>query len=163
MVGVKSVKIDGENIHVFNSLIYIFEAGSGFTLELDLIVSEVVVNKYKQEDTCIVEIELEDERILSSIMNVKILPGKLPQMNIYTEIDDPGEYSGIQRITENDASFPSLEEGITIEEIRKVEMPNKKIHLKLDLPIDQVEWLGKKQPHELNDIFQTLIYHYWNK
>ena len=41
MVAVKSVKVDGESIHVFNSAIYIFEASSRLTLELDMIVSEV--------------------------------------------------------------------------------------------------------------------------
>lgn len=163
MIGVKSVKIDGESIHIFNSMIYIFEAGSGFTLEADLIVSEVVVKKYKHEDTLIVEIELEDGRIISSIMNVKILPGRLPQLNVYMELEDAGEYPDIQRINENDALFPSLEDSITIEEIRKVEMPNEKINLKLNLPIDQVEWLKTQPSHTLNDLFTKLIYDYWKK
>lgn len=163
MIGVKSVKIDGESIHIFNSMIYIFEAGSGFTLEADLIVSEVVVKKYKHEDTLIVEIELGDGRIISSIMNVKILSGRLPQLNVYMELEDAGEYPDIQRINENDALFPSLEDSITIEEIRKVEMPNDKINLKLNLPIDQVEWLKTQPSHTLNDLFTKLIYDYWKK
>lgn len=163
MIGVKSVKIDGESIHIFNSMIYIFEAGSGFTLEADLIVSEVVVKKYKHEDTLIVEIELGDGRIISSIMNVKILSGRLPQLNVYMELEDAGEYPDIQRINENDALFPSLEDSITIEEIRKVEMPNDKINLKLNLPIDQVEWLKTQPSHTLNDLFTKLIYDYWEK
>ena len=73
MVTVHSVKIDGESIHVFNSAIYIFESGSRLTLELDMIVSEVTLNKYRNEDNLITEIELDDGRIFSSIMNLKSL------------------------------------------------------------------------------------------
>lgn len=163
MVRVKSVKIDGEMIHVFRSMIYIFESHSRFTLELDLIVSEIVVKKYKNEETLIVEMELEDGRLFSSIMNVTILPGRLPRLNLFMEIDDPDEYQGIQRVNENANLFPNLEEDITIEEIRQVEMPHEKITLKLNLPIDQIEWLKEQKPRNLNEIFSKLIYVYWGK
>jgi hypothetical protein len=163
MVRVQSVKIDGEEIYVFKSMIYIFESNSNFTLELDMIVSELVMKRYKNEETLIVEIELEDGRIISSIMNLKILSGRLPQLNVYMEIADPEEYSGMQRINENESLFPNLEEGITIEEIRKVEMPNEKLTLKLNLPIDQIEWLKKQKAQELNAILKDFIYEYWKK
>ena len=163
MVCVNSVKIDGEFIHVFKSMIYIFETDSSFTLELDMIVSEVVVKRYKNEEALIVEIELEDGRLFSAIMNVKILAGRLPQLTVYMEIEDLGEYQDFQRINENDSSFPKIEEGITLEEIRKVEMPNEKITLKLHLPIDQVEWLKEQKGQNLNTIFKELINEYWKK
>lgn len=163
MVRVQSVKIDGEEIYVFKSMIYIFESNSNYTLELDMIVSEVVMKRYKNEETLIVEITLEDGRIISSIMNLKILSGRLPQLNMYMEIADPDEYSGLQRILENESFFPNLEEGITIEEIRKVEMPNEKMTLKLNLPIDQIEWLKKQKAQELNAILKDFIYDYWKK
>ncbi|MCQ6279549.1 hypothetical protein [Bacillus sp. EB600] len=163
MVDVKSVKIDGEIIHVFKSMIYIFESSSVLTLELDMIVSEVAVKRYKNEETLIVEIELEDGRIISSIMHVKVLSGRLPQLNVYVELGDLDEYSDFQIVHESDSSYPNLEEGITIEEIRKVEMPNEKITLKLNLPIDQTEWLTKQKVKDLNNIFKELIYKYWEK
>ena len=59
-----------------------------FTLELDMIVSEVAVKRYKNEENLIVEIELEDGRIISSIMHVKVLSGRLPQLNVYVELGD---------------------------------------------------------------------------
>jgi hypothetical protein len=160
MVGVKSVTIDGESIHVFRSAVYIFESSSGFTLELDLIVSEVVVKKYKTIDNLIVEIELEDGRIIHSIMHVKILSGGLPQLNLYCDLDDILEYAELDRVSENDSWFPNIEDGITIEEIRKVEMPNEDVSIKLNLPIDQVEWLKKQKKKTLNEIFQEMIYQY---
>ena len=40
MVTVKTVKVDGKSIFVFNSEIYIIESIEGYTLELDMIVSE---------------------------------------------------------------------------------------------------------------------------
>ncbi|WP_394235117.1 hypothetical protein [Niallia oryzisoli] len=163
MATVKLVKIDGESIHMFNSAIYIFESSSGYTLELEMIVSEVVVRKYKNEMNLIIEIELEDGRIISSIMHVKALSGRLPQLSLYCEINDPEEYDGFDRIHENDSEFPNIEEGITIEEIRKVEMPNERINLKLKLPIDQVEWLQKQKPAELQEFFKEVIYEYWRK
>jgi hypothetical protein len=163
MVRVKSVKIDGEEIYVFKSIIYIFESNSNFTLELDMIVSEVVVKRYKNEETLIVEIELEDGRIISSIMNLKILSGRLPQLNVYMEIADPDEYRDLKRINENESFFPNLEEGITIEAIRKVEMPNEKMTLKLNLPIDQIEWLKTQKAQDLNRMFKDFIYEYWKK
>ncbi|WML53621.1 hypothetical protein RCG17_02785 [Neobacillus sp. PS3-12] len=163
MVSVKSVKIDGEEIHIFKSMIYIFESNSRFTLELDMIVSEIVLKRYKNEETLIIEIELDGGRLISSIMNVHFLSGRLPQMNAFMDVEDPNEYLELQRINENNSIFPDLDEGITIEEIRKVEMPNEKVTLKLNLPIDQVEWLKEQKARELNEIFKELIYNYWSK
>ena len=163
MVVVKSVKIDGESIHVFRNAIYIFESSSVFTLELNLIVSEVVVKKYKNVENLIVEIELEDGRIINSIMHVKILSGGLPQLNLFCELDDIYEFEDFDRVNENESWFPNIEEGITIDEIRKVEMPNEDVSVKLNLPIDQVEWIKKQKKKTLNEIFQKVIYEYWEK
>jgi hypothetical protein len=162
MVVVRTVKIDGEPIHVFNSAIYIFESSSGFTLDVDLIVSEVVKKRYINEKSLIVEIELEDGRIINSIMHVKVLTGKLPQLNLYIEIDKADEYPGFLMV--NEASlFPNIEEGITLEEIRRVEMPNEKITLKLNLPIEQTEWLMKQKKSDLDEMFKEIIYDYRKK
>jgi hypothetical protein len=163
MAVVRSVTIDGESIHVFRNAVYIFESSSGFTLELDLIVSEVVVKRYKNIENLIVEIELEDGRIINSIMHVKILAGGLPQLNLFCALDDTQEYEDFDRVNENDSWFPNIEKGITIEEIRNVEMPNEDVSLKLNLPIDQVEWIKKQKKKRLNEVFQELIYEYWKK
>ena len=163
MVVVKSVKIDGEGIHVFKSAIYIFESGSNFTLELNLIVSEIVVKKYKKEETLIIEVELEDGRVIHSIMHVKILSGGLPQLNLFCELDDFEEYKDFERVNENDSWFPNIEEGITIEDIRKVEMPDEEFSIKLKLPIDQVEWLKNQKRARLNELFKEVIYDLWKK
>ncbi|KKI90042.1 hypothetical protein WQ54_23280 [Bacillus sp. SA1-12] len=163
MVVVKSVHIDGERIHVFNSAIYIFESNLGFTLELDLIVSEVVLKKYKNEDNLIIEVELEDNRIIHSIMHVKSLPGGLPQLNLFCELDDLNDYENVKFVNENDSWFPNIEEGITLEEIRKVEMPIEAVNVKLNLPIDQVEWLKNQKKKDLNELFRDFIYDYWKK
>jgi hypothetical protein len=162
MVVVKSVKFDGESIHLFKSVIYIFESSSeGFTLQLDMIVSELVVKKYKEFENLIVEIELEDGRILNSIMHLKIFQGRLPVLNLFCEIDDIQEYENIKVVHEDDSWFPNIEEGITIEDIRKVEMPIEEARLKLKLPIDQVEWLKNQKTKDLNDIFKEMIYELW--
>jgi hypothetical protein len=163
MITVKVVKIDGEDIHIFNSAIYILESNSGYTLELDIIVSEVVVRKYRQEENLIVEIELQDGRMITSYMNLKSLSGGLPQLNLFCELNDIGEYKDFQIVNENDLSFPDIQEGITIEEIRKYEMPNEKVTLKLNLPIDQVEWLKNQKSRDLTEIFKEAIYDYWRK
>jgi hypothetical protein len=161
MVVVKSVKIDGESIHLFKSVIYIFESSSGFTLQLDMIVSELVVKKYKEFENLIVEIELEDGRILNSIMHLKIFQGRLPLLNLFCELDDIQEYENIKVVHEDDSWFPNIEEGITIEDIRKVEMPIEELRLKLRLPIDQVEWLKHQKTKDLNEIFKEMIYDLW--
>jgi hypothetical protein len=163
MAVVKSVKMDGEPIYIFKSILYIFESSSGISLELDMIVSEVTVKKYLKEDNFIVEIELEDGRIIHSIMHVKVLTGGLPQLNLFCELDDIDGYEDFDRVNENDSYFPNIEEGITIEEIRKVEMPNEEIRLKLNLPINQVEWLKSQKKGNLNEIFKELINDYLNK
>lgn len=163
MVVVKEVRIDGESIHIFKSAIYIFETGSGCTLELDVIVSEVVVKKYKKLENLIMEIELEDGRVINSIMNVKIFQGGLPQLNLFCELDDFEDYEDFDRVTENDSCFPNIEEGITLAEIRKVEMPIEDIRLKFKLPIDQVEWLKAQKKSEVNELFKEWIYDYWKK
>lgn len=160
---VKSVKIDGETVFMFNSAIYIFESDSGFSLELDMIVSEIVVRKYVSLENLILEIELEDGKVISTIMHQRgLVGGGLPQLNLYSELYDLEDYPDFQIVKENDSSFPSIEEGITLKEIRKVEMPNEKINLKLNLPIDQTEWLAK-QGKNLNEIMKEAIYDYWKK
>lgn len=165
MTKVKAVKIDGEEIHIFNSALYIFESSAGYTLELDIIVTEVVEDKYRQEENLIIEIELEDGRIISAIMNLKVFTGGLPQLNLYCELgeDELDDYPGIDRVHESDLVFPNAEEGVTLEEIRKVEMPDRKIRLNLTLPIDQVEWLGVQKNKRLNQLFKQWIYEYWAK
>jgi hypothetical protein len=163
MSAVKSVKIDGETIHIFNSAIYIFESALGYTLELDLVVTEVTERKYKKEQNLIIEIELESGRLIDSIMHVKALSGGLPQLNLYCDLDTLDEYEELDRVNENSSSFPNVEEGITLEEIRKVEMPNENIHLKLNLPIDQVEWLKSQKKASLNEMLSEFISEYWKK
>jgi hypothetical protein len=139
MVGIKSITIDGELVYMFNSAIYIFESSSDSTLEVDIIVSEVTLRKYKDRESLIAEIELDDGGLLSSFMYLKSLPGKLPRFSLFCELDQDEKYEGILRISENDLAFPDIEEGITLGDTRKVEMPNEKVMLKLTLPIDQVE------------------------
>jgi hypothetical protein len=163
MVAVISVKIDGEDIHIFNSALYLFESSTGYALELDVIVSEITVNRYKKVETVITEIELEDGRIISSFMSVKILPGGLPQLNFISEQVDPLDYENLDRVDENSSWFPNIEEGITLEEIRKVEMPIEEVSLKLKLPIDQVEWLKKQNKKNINEMISTYIYENWKK
>lgn len=162
MVGVKSVSIDGETIYLFNSAIYIFESASGCVLEVDMIVSEVTLRKYKDRESHIAEIELEDGRLISSFMFLKSLPGKLPGLSLFCELDQVEEYEGILRISENDSAFPDIEGGITLEDIRKVEMLNEKVTLKLTLPIDQVEWLKGQKNRDLNQLFKELLYKHIN-
>lgn len=163
MDSVKTVKIDGEDIHIFNSAIYIFESSSGYTLELNMIVSEVVVNKYRKIDNVIVEIELEDGRFINTIMHGKTLKGGLPQLHLYCEIDNKDEFGELQIVNENESWFPNIEEGITLEEIRQVEMPFDVIRLKLQLPIDQIEWLKKQNKSRLNELISEMIHKNWGK
>jgi hypothetical protein len=164
MVEVKSVKIDGTIIHIFKSVIYIFESSSmGYTLELGLVVTEVVLRKYGHEENLILEIELQDGRILNTIMHPQGLSGGLPQLNLYCDVDNVEDYQDLQIVKESDDSFPKLDEGITLEEIRKHEMPNEKVNLKLNLPIDQVEWLARQKRIVLESIIKEAIYDYWEK
>jgi hypothetical protein len=158
MVAVKSVKIDGEMIYIFKSAVYIYQSSTGYTLQLDLIVSEVVLKKYKNIENLILEIELEDGRILNSIMTLKILSGGLPQLNLYCELDGIDDYEDFELVHENDPCFPQIQDGITIEDIRKVEMPQEEIRLKLTLPIDQVEWLNSQKKGTLNEMFEGIIF-----
>lgn len=126
-----------------------------------MIVSEIVVNKYGQEENLILEIELEDGRVINAIMHPQRLPGELPQLHLYCEIDDREEYGNINIVHEND-SFPKIEDGITLQDIRKVEMPEEKVVLKVKLPIDQAEWLRSHKAN-LNEILKKAIYDYWRK
>ncbi|PWW31317.1 hypothetical protein DFO73_102313 [Cytobacillus oceanisediminis] len=125
-----------------------------------MIVSEVTLRKYEDRESLIAEIELEDGRLISSFMFLKSLPGKLPRLNLVWELDEGETYEDILRVSESDLAFPDIEEGITLEDIRKVEMPNEKVTLKLTLPIDQVEWLKEKKNKELSQIFKELLNEY---
>ncbi|UII56408.1 hypothetical protein LS684_02670 [Cytobacillus spongiae] len=160
---VKAVKIDGEAIHFFKSQIYVYQSTTGYTLELDMIVSEVAVQKYRREETWIVEVELEDGRVISSYMHLKSLSGGLPQLNLFCQLAHAEEYGELPVFTETDVIFPDFEQGITLDEIRQFEMPYEKIGLKISLPIDQVEWLKQRKNRELSDMLKEAIYDYWKK
>lgn len=157
MAGIKSINLDGKEIYLFNSAIYIFESYAGSTLEVDLIVSEVTLRKYQNRESLITEIELEDGGLVSSFMFLKPVPGKLPRLSLYCELDPEESYEGILRISEDKPDFPDIEAGITLEEIRKMEMPNEKITLKLNLPINQVEWLKDQKNKDINELFNELL------
>ncbi|RFU70382.1 hypothetical protein D0469_07210 [Peribacillus saganii] len=161
MAAVKSVKIDGKEIRIFNSAIYIVESNTRYTLELDIIVSEVAERKYGREENLIIEIELQDGRMINSIMHVQQVAGELPKLNLYCNLDEIDEYPDFQLLTENDIEFPNIEKGITLAEIRQFEMPNENIRFKLTLPIDQAEWLKNLKQKELNQFFKEAIYEYW--
>ncbi|MDQ0226357.1 hypothetical protein [Metabacillus niabensis] len=163
MVKVQEIKIDGEGLHVFNSAIYIIESSTGYTLQLDAVVSEVVVLKYQNEETLLVEIELQDGRQITSFMHLKRLSGGLPQLNLFCELNDIDDFHDFLMINENDSSYPNVEDGITLEEIRKYEMPSEKITLKLKLPIEQTEWLSEQKTGDLSNIIKEAIYDYWRK
>ncbi|UGB32904.1 hypothetical protein [Metabacillus sp. B2-18] len=66
-------------------------------------------------------------------------------------------------MNESNSSFPDIEEGITLEEIRKVEMPLEDITLKLKLPIDKVEWLRKLKKKEVTDMMEEFLIYYRKK
>ncbi|MEW9109912.1 MAG: hypothetical protein AB2374_11235 [Cytobacillus gottheilii] len=157
MAKLKSIQIDGENIVYFNSAIYLFHANSGCTLQLDIIVSEITIKKYTDRESHIIEVELENGSLVTSFMTANILPGRIPHLNFVSEVEDADEYSELPAVHENDLNFPDIEQGITLEEIRKVEMPYEKVALKLTLPIDQAEWLQQKTKKELNAIFKELL------
>ncbi|MCM3708849.1 MULTISPECIES: hypothetical protein [Cytobacillus] len=157
MSAIKSINLDGEEIYIFSSSIYIFESSSGSTLEVDMIVSEVTLRKYQDRESLITEIELEDGGQISSFMFLKVVPGKLPRLSLVCEVDPEETYEGLQRIREDQPDFPDIEAGITLEAIRMVEMPKEKITLKLNLPINQVEWLKGQKNKELNELFRDLL------
>ncbi|RSK28789.1 hypothetical protein EJF36_18970 [Bacillus sp. HMF5848] len=158
MVGVKSVLIDGEPVYMFNSAIYIFDSASERTLEVDMIVSEITLKKYKDRESLIAEIELEDSRVINSFMFLKSIPGKLPRLNLSCGLDEGDSYEGVLTVSENDLEFPDIEVGLTLEDIRKVEMPTEKITLKLTLPIDQVEWLKSQKNRDVQRVISELLY-----
>ncbi|WP_110929571.1 hypothetical protein [Bacillus massiliglaciei] len=162
MVKVLSVKIDGEEIHIFNSFLYIFESHGFHTLELDLIVSEVAQRRYNKEENHIIELVTEGTEI-NAFMFSKGLPGGLPRINLYAEIEGSEVYPFLPVFHEGDRGFPDIEEGLTIEEIRKVEMPEEFFTCKVKLPIDQVEWLSKKKPKEFKEFLQKAIAEQWEE
>lgn len=163
MAEVKSVKIDGEFVHIFDSSIYIFQSGTGLTLELAMIVSEIAVRKYCNEENFIVEIELEDGRLINTIMHLQGFSGGIPQLNLYCVLDDIDEYHDFYVVKEDNPVFPKIGDGITLAEIRKYEMPYEKVTLKLTLPIDQTEWLAKQKKADLERIFKEAIDDYLRK
>ncbi|WP_147534632.1 hypothetical protein [Bacillus marasmi] len=163
MVQIKEIKIDGEPIHFFNSAIYIFESSAGSSLELTMVVSEIVEAKYKEIENLFLEIELIDKRVFSFIMHPQRVTGGLPKLNFFCDIDSIEDYQGFPIVQESNPIFPDIEAGITLEEIRKHEMPFVKVNLKLTLPIDQTEWLAKQKKKNLEQFIQEAIYDNWKK
>ena len=63
-------------------------------------------------------IELQDGRVLNTIMHKHGLVGGLPLLSFFSELYDIEDYPDFQMVNENDSSIAKIEEGITLEDIR---------------------------------------------
>jgi hypothetical protein len=166
---IKSVKLNDEPIHVFDYNWYIYDHEDGdYDLNLELIITEIVAGKFNFEDKVNVSLRYDNEEEQNLLMSVdsviEVGHPEIPTIDFSGPIDDPKEFEGL-RIVKWKTSYEEYrfhKEDITIEEIRKVEMPNRdvNINLNLNLPIDLQEWVEQNEG-KVKEIIEESLYNFW--
>jgi hypothetical protein len=159
---VKSVKVNGSEIYVFKSDLYLFELDGEYDLNLVLIVSEDDEEKFNGGKKVNVEILTYDGREFNLEMSSNIRNTSIPVLYFAASIENIDDYKNIDivnsdQMNERDAL---LERDITLADIRKVKMPYREYDIELTLPIDQIEWLHDKDKDQISKIIEEALYKY---
>ncbi|TWE05991.1 hypothetical protein FB550_1026 [Neobacillus bataviensis] len=168
MKEIKSVRINGDPIHLFDCVMYIFDNENGkYFLHLDLIVTEVEMLKYRFNQEVRVSIKYNNGKEQNLTMLVQgtteIGNAEIPILELCVDIDNPEDFQGIKIVNwETPIEEFSLRNDILIEEIRKIDMPNKNVEIQATLPIDLQEWVYSNSEN-ISEILKEALIDYINK
>ncbi|MDQ0975878.1 hypothetical protein QFZ31_005756 [Neobacillus niacini] len=168
MKDIKYVRINEELIHVFDYVRYVYdnEIGDCF-FHLDLIVTEVVIIKYvfdQEVKVSLVYNNGEEHTFTMLVQGVtEVGNAEIPILELCVKIDDPEKFQEL-KIVKWDTPLEeySLGNNITIEEIRRIEMPNREVQFEATLPIDLEEWVYSNR-HKISTILTEALTDYKNK
>jgi hypothetical protein len=172
MKTIKSISFNDEPIHVFESLMYIFdlsdEYGPGYGLHLELITTELTIRKYRYQENILVDLTYTNGELQTLVMLVDHTEegghGEIPEMSLYVSIRNPKEFPELAIVnwdTEQDV-YPELQKNISLTEIRAVEMPYENVRLDAELPMDLSEWTHENRDN-ISEIITEALYDYWKK
>ncbi|MBM7690840.1 hypothetical protein JOC77_000243 [Peribacillus deserti] len=162
MSNISSVKINGENIHLFASDLYIRQENGYETLCLQIVMGEEDQESNSLLKDAVVKITLDDQRVFTKIMKIeKVGYYHLPGLLLAGKIENFHEFEGIDIISENESLRTRMDKEITLDDIRKVKMPHDDDEFRL--PVEQLEWLSEFGAEEKNEIVKRAIYDYMEK
>jgi hypothetical protein len=172
MKTIKSISFNDEMIHVFESLMYIFdlsnENGAGYGLHLELITTELTIRKYRYQENILVDLTYTNGELQTLVMHVDHSEegghGEIPEMSLYVSISSPKEFPELAIVNWDtpDEEYPRLQKTISLTEIRAVEMPYENVRLDAELPIDLSEWTHENRDN-LSEMLTEALYDYWKK
>ncbi|MEH7157458.1 hypothetical protein [Neobacillus drentensis] len=164
---IKSIKINDEMIHIFDYALFIFDGNENdYSLSLDIMVSEVVALKFYNEDKVKVCWQYNNGEEQTFMMNLdhvtEVGNTEIPELNLTVDIDNPKDFWWLKTVNfDTKEEYPSLRKDITIDEIRKVEMPDRELDLTVMIPIDLEEWLYRSDNQ--SEILKEALYDYRKK
>lgn len=169
---INKVQINGEAIHVFDYICYFIKsAENDYRLNIELVVSEVVAKKYYRHGQIDVQLTYENEEVEMLIMDIDYLEevsgdAEIPIMELGATLTSIEGYEDIKVyddsvIWNEDRGWPRVTPSVTIEDIRRVEMPDEEIDISmtLTLPIDLTEWIHKNNVN-FEEILKEALYEY---
>ncbi|WP_028392736.1 hypothetical protein [Bacillus cihuensis] len=168
MPQIKRVKINGEEIRLLNNVLYLhYSEGDGYSLLLDTVITEVDARKYSHKDKAEVLLRYDDDKEESLDMFItgvtEVGNGDVPVLELEVNIDNHEKFRNLEVVNGDsiECKFPDPTVGITIEEVRKIDMPSDKIDITAILPIDLKEWLHSN--NNISEILKEALYDYINK
>ncbi|MES1047224.1 hypothetical protein FOA22_22480 [Heyndrickxia oleronia] len=170
MSKIVTVKFDNEPVHVFDSTIYIYQNESNkFGLNLEFIITEIVAKKYHYyRDKVNVTFELSNGMIKNYPMSVEDVTevgnAEIPVIFLHTDIPSIEGFEDVIILDDDtfNEKYPELNKNISIEEIRKVEMPKEDVDIEVNLPIDLAEWIYANEKN-MSAILEEALHDYWKK
>lgn len=106
----------------------------------------------------------EEQTFLMLVQGItEVGKAEIPNLELCVRIEDPEEFKELKMVNWNTPIEEySLRSDITIEEIRKIEMPNRKVEIESTLPIDLEEWVFYNEDN-ISEILKEALYDYRNK
>jgi hypothetical protein len=172
MKTIKSISFNDEPIHVFESLMYIYDSsneyGQSYGIHLELITTELAIRKYRYQENILVDLTYTNGELQTLVMHVDHSEegghGEIPELSLYVSIRSPEEFPELAIVNWDtpDEEYPNLQKNISLTEIRSVEMPYESVRLDAELPIDLSEWTHENQDN-LSEILTEALYDYQKK
>lgn len=167
---INKVQINGEAIHVFDYIWYLIKiTENDYRLNIELVVSEVVAKKYYRHGEIDVQLTYENEEVETLIMDIDYLEGvsgdaAIPIMELGVTLTSIDGYEDIKVyddsvIWREGGEWPRVSPSVTIEDIRKIEMPDEIIDISVTLPIDLTEWIHTNHDN-IGEILKEALYDY---
>lgn len=164
---ITTIKLNNQEEHIYSYEMYIFdEEEDGYDFHIEVVISEIVAEKYYEAseiDVTIIYENNEEKQLSMKVFDItQVGNAEVPILHLCKESINIDEYRDLRVFNVDNYEVRDIKSDLTIEDIRKVEMPLSEVYTTLILPIDQTEWIDWTG-EGINEMLSEAIYDYWKK